>query len=62
MKIEGFEDGSRKVKMAHIYKGGERVSCILWNAERKDGDKKFREVSAKIVSMTEYSIRKELVV
>jgi hypothetical protein len=51
--MEGSEDGSRKVKMAHMYKGGERVSCILWSAERKSGDKKFREVSAKIVSMTE---------
>jgi len=29
LKIEGSEGGSRKVKMSHMYKGGERVSCIL---------------------------------
>jgi len=53
LKIEGSEDGSRKVKMAHMYKGGERLSCILWSAERKGGNKKFREVSAKILSVKE---------
>jgi hypothetical protein len=53
MNIERSEDGSRKVKMSHMYKGGERVSCILRSAQSKSGDKKFREVSAKIVSMRE---------
>jgi hypothetical protein len=29
LKIEGSEGGNRKVKMSHMYKRGERDSCLL---------------------------------
>ena len=44
LKIEGFEEGSRKVNMSRTYKVGERVASILKSTESKRGEKKFREV------------------
>jgi hypothetical protein len=44
LKIEESEEGSRKVKVSHMYKAGQRVAPILKSTESKVRHKKFREV------------------